>query len=559
MLAPVFRSGVVMRMFLFGLFAMTAAAAAPVQVSVDLARSEGPFVQTTNWFGYDEANYTTMANGRALLKDLHDAYAVPVHIRAHHLFTSGDGTSGMKWSSTGVFKLGPDGKPVYNFKIVDAIFDAYKKAGITPMVELGFMPQDLSVRPEPYHIAFGKGEVLDSGAQFPPKDYAVWGELVRTFVAHLRDRYGAETTRTWLWEVWNEPDIPYWHGTREEYFKLYDYAVAGVRAALPDARVGGPATTNPDSQRAGDFLRAFLEHCAKEPSAADGQKVPLDFISFHAKGAPEVADGRVRMGLANELKAMQEGFRIVAASPYAKLPIVLSEADPEGCAACSAKQNPANAYRNGPLYAAYTAAAHKAMLELAAREKVNLAGMLSWSFEFENTGYFEGFRSLASNGIGKPVLNFFRMAGKMEGDRVAATSAAEPSAETIIAQGVRKEPEIGVLATGKDHRAAVMLWNYHDDEASAPPSTATLAIAGVPAGRVTLSQFRIDDTHSNAYALWQAMGSPQTPEPEQYAKLKKASGLMPFETPRVVTVKNGWIVLPLSLPRQSVSLFLLDW
>jgi xylan 1,4-beta-xylosidase len=548
-----------MRMFLFGLFAMTAAAAAPVQVSVDLARSEGPFVQTTNWFGYDEANYTTMANGRALLKDLHDAYAVSVHIRAHHLFTSGDGTPGMKWSSTGVFKLGPDGKPVYDFKIVDAIFDAYKQAGVTPTVELGFMPQDLSVRPEPYHIAFGKGEVLDSGAQFPPKDYALWGELVRTFVAHLRDRYGAETTRTWLWEVWNEPDIPYWHGTREEYFKLYDYAVAGVRAALPGAKVGGPATTNPDSKRAGDFLRAFLEHCAQEPSAAGGQNVPLDFISFHAKGAPQVVDGRVRMGLANELKAMQEGFRIVAASPYAKLPIVLSEADPEGCAACSAKQNPANAYRNGPLYAAYTAAAHKAMLELAAREKVNLAGMLSWSFEFENTGYFEGFRSLASNGIGKPVLNFFRMAGKLEGDRVAATSSAEPSAETIIAEGVRNEPEIGVLATRKGHRAAVMLWNYHDDDKAAPASMVSVNISGLPKGSLRFSEYRIDDIYSNAYAAWKAMGSPQSPTSDQLASLRAIGGVVQMTNRQKVKATRGTLTLPLSLPRPSVSLFLLDW
>ena len=118
------------------------------------------------------------------------------------------------------------------------------------------------------------------------------------------------------------------------------------------------------------------------------------------------------MGISNELEAAQTGFQIVAKFPqYRRLPIILSEADPEGCAACSVKENPANAYRNGPLYASYTATAMKALFELQDEAKVNLIAMLSWSFEFENKNYFEGFRTLATNGIDKPILNLFRMAG----------------------------------------------------------------------------------------------------------------------------------------------------
>ena len=66
--------------------------------------------------------------------------------------------------------------------------------------------------------------------QAPPKDYAKWQELVRVVTAHLVQRYGADTVRGWYFEVWNEPDIDYWHGTPEQYWKLYDTAVAGVRA-----------------------------------------------------------------------------------------------------------------------------------------------------------------------------------------------------------------------------------------------------------------------------------------------------------------------------------------
>src|SRR5262249_43377558 len=139
---------------------------------------------------------------------------------------------------------------------------------------------------------------------------------------------------------------------------------------------------------------------------------------------PVISGGEVKMGLAKELKDADHGFEIIARHGMNKLPIILSEADPEGCAACSMKDNPANGYRNGTLYPSYTAAAYKGLLELADRRKVNLISMLSWSFEFENKEYFEGFRSLSTNGIDKPILNFFRMAALMDGSRVGTASEA---------------------------------------------------------------------------------------------------------------------------------------
>ena len=50
--------------------------------------------------------------------------------------------------------------------------------------------------------------------------------MIEAYAAHLRQRYGAQAD-TWLWEVWNEPDIGYWHGTPDEFMKLYDYAARG--------------------------------------------------------------------------------------------------------------------------------------------------------------------------------------------------------------------------------------------------------------------------------------------------------------------------------------------
>ena len=137
-------------------------------------------------------------------------------------------------------------------------------------------------------------------------------------------RQGSEV-RTWYFEVWNEPDIGYWHGTPAEYFKLYDYAVAGVRAALPNAMVGGPASTGPGSAKASAFLEQLLQHCENDKSAWTGEPIPLDFISFHPKGRPALVDGHVRMGICQRAAWRPGGFAHRRAVPRSTTPAHHSE------------------------------------------------------------------------------------------------------------------------------------------------------------------------------------------------------------------------------------------
>ena len=535
-----------------------------VSIKVDLAKPQGVYTPIYRWFGYDESNYTTMKYGKELLRELHDLSPVPVYIRAHHLFTSGNGVPELKWSSSNVFSLDANGKPVYDFTITDQTFDSYKSAGVRPMVELGFMPKDLASEVTgitEYQLHYPK-PTMGGSVNNPPKDYKMWGELVRKYTGHLAERYGRQEVSTWYFEVWNEPDILYWHGTPAEYYKLYDYAVAGVRAALPGAIVGGPASTGPANEKASKFLDGFLKHCLNDKSAADGKPIPLNFISFHPKGSPKLVDGHVRMGISSELKSTENGFQIVAKYPQLRrVPIILSEADPEGCAGCSMKVNPANAYRNGPLYPTYTAVAMKAMFDLQDASKVNLLAMVSWSFEFEGKDYFEGFRTLATNGVDKPVLNVFRMAGMMGGERVATSSSGQVPLAEIVSDGVRQGPDIDAFATKAEHEAAVMLWNYHDDDVAAPAADVKVTITDIPVGvkKVLLEHYRIDDTHSNAYTVWKAMGSPQSPTPEQYAQLKAAGQLELLTSPEWLDVSNGKVTIGTSLPRQATSLMHLKW
>jgi xylan 1,4-beta-xylosidase len=552
--------------FLITSLTVSAQAQAPaVRIEVHADRSDESLTPIWNFFGYDEPNYTYAPNGRKLLGELAALSRVPVFIRVHNLFTSGDGSASLKWGSTNVYTEDAAGNPVYSWTIVDRIFDTFQSDGIKPIVEIGFMPEALSTHPKPYRHNFPHDSIssIYTGWAYPPNDYRKWAELVYQFVNHLRQRYGDAETRSWLWEVWNEPDIGYWQGTPEEYFKLYDFSAAAILRALPGANIGGPDTTGPASPKAAEFLREFLQHCSHQTNFATGKTgAPLDFISFHPKGSPKWQGDHVEMGIARQLASIEQGFKIVASFPESShTPVLLGESDPEGCAACSARNNPQNAYRNGPLYAAYTAEALALTRALADQEHIHLLGAVTWAFEFEDQPPFEGFRSLATNGIDKPVLNAFRMFGLLGRDRIQANSSASlPSAE-VVAEGVRGKPDINVLAARNERAIEILIWNYHDDDVPADPASLQLTVDGIPidANRALLVHFRIDSEHSNSFTAWKKLGSPELLSNGIEEELERAGQLQLMSSPVWVAIKKGTLHLHLELPRQGMSLLQLSF
>jgi xylan 1,4-beta-xylosidase len=538
-----------------------------VTIRVDAAKGKGPMKPIWSFFGYDEPNYTYMKDGKKLLSELAALSSVPVHVRAHNLLTTGDGTAALKWGSTNAYTEDASGKPRYDWTIVDRIFDTYVERGMKPLAEIGFMPEALSVKPQPYRHEWAIDKTYNTiftGWAHPPRDYAKWAELIFQWVRHSVEKYGRAEVESWYWELWNEPDIGYWQGTPEEYFKLYDYTSDAVKRALPTARIGGPHVTGPLGARTQKFLRDFLEHCLRGQNAATGKTgAPLDYIGFHAKGAPRIVEGHVRMGVSNQLKAISNGFQIVASFPeYRNTPIIIGESDPEGCAACSARAHPQNAYRNGTVYSSYTAAQIARTYELADLHGVNLLGSVTWAFEFEDQPYFDGFRDLATNGIDKPVLNVFRMLGQMGGERIAAVSSSAAPVEAIRDAGAQGAPDVNALASRQDRAVSVLVWNYHDDDLPASPAGVELVVEGLPAGaheRLSLHHYRVDAEHSNSYELWKKMGSPQKPSPEQYLQLERAGQLQLLGSPEWLRATNGRVTLKFDLPRQGVSLLKLTW
>jgi xylan 1,4-beta-xylosidase len=539
---------------MFGLLALASPAWAqtPVNISVDATVAGTPLQRVWSFHGYDEINYTTVPEGETLLRAIVAAHTAPVHIRSHFLLNTGDGAPAMKWGSTNVYTEDAGGNSVYSWTLTDEIMDTITGVGAFPFVEIGFLPQALSTHPIPYRNS--STLTLDGGCFYPPTDHTKWAGLVRAWATHANGRY-PNVAASWLWELWNEPDIGYWHGTFADYAKLYDYTESALHEVIPNAALGGPAVVDPS----GNFLNQFLQHCATGTNTVTGKTgTRLDLVTFHGKGGVAITQGHVQMDLGNQLRLHHAGFEAVAAfAQFEQTPIYITEADPDGCAACPASNTPANAYRNSTAYGAYEIAMMKHTIELAAQVGVQLGGLLTWAFTFPGTPHFAGYRALATNGINLPVMGAFKLLGRLDGIRLplASTGARPPS--DILANGVRDQADVDGMATLDGTAVQVLVWNYHDDLVTALATLVHLAIR-VPASfgaSVHVSHLRVDDAHGDAYTVWVSQGMPASPSAAQVAALLQAmdpSPLVPDGTGAVAA--DGTVGVDFELPRFGVSL-----
>lgn len=541
--------------------------AEPVTINIDFTDVVGSMKPIWAFWGYDEPNYTYMKDGKKLLTEISQLSPVSVYVRAHNLLVTGEGTYGLKWGSTNAYTEDKNGNPIYNWTIIDKIFDTYIERGMKPMVQIGFMPEALSIKPEPYRHNWRPGAAYNeiyTGWAYPPKDYNKWAELVYQWVIHSVKRYSKEEVESWYWELWNEPNIGYWQGTINEFLKLYDYTADAVKRALPTAKIGGPETTGPGNEDAAKYLKTFLDHVLRGKNYVTGKiGSPIDFITFHAKGNPRVVDGQVIMNMGTQLRDISSGFEIIASYPELKhLPIIIGESDPEGCAACSEADYPHNAYRNGTLYASYTAASFARKYKLADQFGVNLLGAVTWGFEFEEQPWFAGFRDMATNGVNKPVLNIFRMFGLMEGNRVKVNqnNLAYDYLDVRDKSVGGDKPDVNALAAIGENSASVMVWNYHDvNDLNVPDSPVIIDMTGIKKDKVLIQHYRVDQEFSNSFSLWKRFGSPQNPSEDQIKELEKAGQLHSYSSPEWEKTENTTITIKTTLPRQAVSLIRLTW
>ncbi len=542
-----------------------------VRITVDAENVLGEMPHRWNYIGYDEINYTYTPEGQELLAKFGLMQEQPYYVRAHHILCTGNAHAAYKWGSTNVYSEDDGGNPKYDFGIVDLILDTILQHGLKPFVELGFMPQDL-VDARYYDLNSETRRMTEYrafGYACPPKDYQKWYDLIFSLVRHAMARYGEAEVLTWYWELWNEPDGMYWRGSIAEFNKLYDYTAAAVKAAHPQARIGGPATTGPGrGKNAAHFLESFLEHCVNEVNAVTGQVgAPLDYVSFHIKGSnfrsgplQKVAEPPSTQWL---FKQLQLGYQIISRYPgLNRLECVLSEADPDGWAAGGNGDHPIHNFRNTEYYATYTASIFDKILHFGLEKNWDVRP-LTWAFMFVGERCFEGTRVFSTQGIDKAIFNLLRMVTQLGERRVSMLSSG---AQDVLAYadgwGSASGPDVSGFATlTAEDSLRILVYSHHDLIERSGETEIELDIAHLPARNrpLTLRHYRIDGAHSNAYAEWVRQGQPDYPTGGQYAAIKARDGLELLDAPRVVAVSaDHQARISFKMPVHSISLLVLE-
>jgi xylan 1,4-beta-xylosidase len=474
------------------------------------------------------------------------------------------------WGAGNVYHEDADGRPRYDFAIADAVYDAVVQAGHRPLVELAFTPRALVPEGAERAFAFEPSPTQWSPYEaglwaMPPRDYERGRGLVGALVEHCVGRYGAEAARGWLWELWNEPDIYYWRGTPEQFFALYDVTAAAVKAVLPGAPVGGPATTGDlgPGRRGHEFLRDFLAHCARRGT-------PLDFVSFHTKGARFTpwrvygplggpAPTRQSPSSLKMLREVRAALGAVAAhARFRSLPCIVDECDASVPAHWGVYDNANFAYRNTEYFPVFQCKLMKKLLDLDAHVGAQVHLATTWSFYCEGERFFEGTRSLfTAAGIEKPVLNAYRMLARLGDTRLAVESShAWPLGRLDEGEAAMPE-EVDALATSRGSGVQILVWRHADDQYATDPgeTRVELRIERLPfSGDVRVDEVRIDARHSNSHAVWRALGSPQDPSDEQLRAIRARQGLERPDPERTARVRDGALSLRLALPLPGVSL-----
>lgn len=421
-------------------------------------------------------------SGRAILalrddyrRDLRAVKAITgfQYIRFHAIFHD----------EVGLYNEDKTGAPFWNFSYVDQIYDGLLANGVRPFVELSFMPNQLASGP-PADFFWYK---LNPS---PPKDYARWGEMIDAFVRHLLTRYGAPEVEQWYFEVWNEPNLPFWTGKPAEdtYYQLYDLTARIIKKADPKLRVGGPAT----AQTA--WVDRFIAHCLKSG-------VPFDFVSTHIYGNENPKDVFGTEGPVDVEhmvpRALRKVHDQVARSGAPRTPIVISEFNAS--------------YLNQP--EVEDSAFMGPWLADTIRACDGLTFMMSyWTFSdvFEEQGvirrpFYGGFGLVAERGIPKAAFRAFELLHNL-GDRRIESDASDAL--------ITKKPD-GTLA--------IALWNYAGPAGRGEDKIIQLRLAGGHAGKYTL-RF-VKPGNGSALEAWMKMGKPDWPTRDEIARLTESSGL----------------------------------
>ncbi|MFC3593222.1 beta-xylosidase [Novosphingobium piscinae] len=407
-----------------------------------------------------------------------------------------------------------DGQIRYDWSGIDRLYDQLLASGIRPFVELGFTPSAL--RSSDQQIFWWKGNTSH------PRP-APWRDLVRAFVEHLRERYGAEEVRGWRFEVWNEPNLDgFWErADQQAYFALYRDTALVLKAIDPGLQVGGPATAG------AAWVPEFLAFARQTDT-------PVDFVTTHSYGVDGGfldEDGKADTRLSADPLAVIRDVRNVRAqidsSPYRGIPLYFTE--------WSTSYTPRDFVHDSYVSAAY-------ILDRLAGTAGYAQAMSYWTFTdlFEEPGppptpFHGGFGLMNREGIRKPAWFAYKYLAALKGLRLASADSA-------------------VMAARDGQSLSAVAWDWQQPRQSVSntpffgrlhPSTPSrplaLELTGVPAGRYRLLVHRTGYRANDAFSAYIAMGKPASLNPRQLARLQAITADRP-ERQRLLRVSGRGVV-----------------
>jgi len=321
-------------------------------------------------------------------------------------------------------------------------------------------------------------------------------------MAALVERFGIEELRTWYFEVWNEPDIAFWSGTMQEYFKLYDLAAQAVKEADPQLRLGGPATARTR------WIDEFLAHVRKPSDDFTLNGVSrCDFIATHAypsdlefldaaQGAVTLTGSQVMLDLFTEVR------RKVDAAFGPGFPVI--------CGEWNSSAGPLAENHDHGNNGAFIV---KTMVELASVCQGSLVWNISDIYEecqFHYEPFHGGYGQLTVNDLPKAGFHAFEFLRHHEGGRHI------PLLFSGVAEGDRS---VGGLASDRDGQTTVTLYHYQEPDAEPRPD-AHIRLQGVQAEAQIR---RVLPGAGSAYETWIDLGRPAYVNQSILSKLIEAS------------------------------------
>lgn len=502
-----------------------------MNISIDYSKSKGRLEHFWQGTGFTPAKLLLDKDMRQYLTYIGSIpHGGITHVRIHYLL-----------DLVRADKLGTD-CPNYNWTLLDLGLDLLIENNLKPFFEL-------MGNPSGYFSDFNDDGQLH-----------VWKRMIRDLALHLMQRYGREEVETWYFETWNEPDARWWHQWPHDtvsFCNYYDACSEGLKEANPNLRLGGPGSCRTLSE----IFKAFVAHCDCGTNYFTGEKgVRLDFISVHEKGArpnPEDITPNLQAICDRELLA----YKYVCENHprLADVPFMNNECD------IQVGWVDIHTWRAKPYYAANVCKVidqHiKTIIDGSNCNYLFLSndnGFIgTWGQRTHLTRFGEEVGVDPNRAQLRPRIEEFELIKKPVHNVMVMLSML--GSERLIVESSEECPDIGVIATKRDdNQLAVLVYHSRDQIETTDCKHITLQLTGLPFTDAALVHYRIDESHTNPFRIWEMLGAPLRPSAEDFALMREHQELTAIAGPSSAAIDSGSMSLDFDLPLPGVSLILIS-